>query len=465
MMLKAFIGLGILELPHATSKVGLAIAFPVMAITALLSYLGTARVAECMLLLRPSSPKAGFTEVSVIGSSSESVPSSTCSISSERSNISSETSLDSDTESVLEESGLGPLAHMAKASLGTWALVLAILCGITAQCGMCIAYIDAMTEILYNILVATWSFELVPSSIQLAVSAACALISAVRSVKNLAWLSLVALLTYCFIGFFLLYFGCKEFQQGRAPESDLFLPPKSEKNLLTAASSFYGTCIFAFEGIFVAQHLIADMNHTKHGMDVRPFQKALMISYIICFCAYLFFASFGFASYGRHTQQIIYHNFPQDSFLVIICELISVLVLLVSFALQMYPVFSLLDRHVIGMKPCCLGTSWGQLAIAIASRECLVLVLMAGSFAIPNAANMTGIVGSFSLATLGFVLPGLCHGACCLLKGLQVPFTDFLLVLAGLAAIVMELLSIAASPVKPQISESFSTTPMLQNLR
>lgn len=429
-VLKAMIGTGVLALAFETKSVGLAFATPALVVTALLNLLGTWRLAECIGIL--SHVEDDDSE----GKSSE--------------------NSESQVFEKEDDYGLGPVATISRQTLGIGAVWVSAACGLANQVGAAVSYYGVVVETIASKIAPRFNLEWNIESVRIAVCSVCCALALIKQMNSLAFLSMIALLSYCFVAACLGWYSIGRFRDGLAPEPNLWTPIHLEN-----VGSFYGASIFAFEGIFLAQHVYADMQLGAHG---RPFRKVLIISYSVCTVSFLFMAILGCEAYGSSISHIIFENFPEDSAAVMIIEVILVLVLFVSFALQMFPIFVFLDSRVYGVNLHKVvdvtdsqseSDSEGKLQNTnsggafkcrgrkkvggIALRFATVITVCAIGVGVPRIEDVMGYVGCFALSTIGFILPALFHIVACKQTGRKITLrgwiTDISLLVAGLLAI------------------------------
>mmetsp|Transcript_37509 Transcript_37509/g.119341 ORF Transcript_37509/g.119341 Transcript_37509/m.119341 type:complete len:493 (-) Transcript_37509:209-1687(-) len=441
-VLKAMIGTGILALPKVCGSVGLALAVPGLLFIALLNLLGTWRLAECIHIL-----------------SDDDSPSS------ESDNEVSDGASDSSVSRVEQEDdcGLGPVATIARETLGTWAIVVSALCGLGNQFGAGIAYFLVIVETLHSSLLPKFGVHVSVSLVRVVIGVICMQLGLIKQLNSLAWMSVVALVSYCYVAIALGRWSSAQFSSGAAPEDNLWTPIHWEN-----VGTYFGASIFAFEGVFLAQHVYADMQ-LKTSQKGRPFLKVLLVSYPICFIAYLYVGMLGYMAYGSEVCPIIYLNFPSTSIDTTIIQGVLIIVLFVSFALQMFPVFVFLDSQFCGTnmhKAAEVEDDGSDSEVEVVARGTMIkgrkrkkvgdflmryaTVAMTCTVAVlvPNIEEVMGYVGSFALSTIGFILPALFHIAAS--KKMRRPIslkgwiTDIVLIISGATAFILGLIKLAS---------------------
>lgn len=281
MVLKASIGTGLLELPYANSKVGLALGMPASCVIGALTALGVWRLVETKVIV-------------------------------ERQGV------------ALRDFGLGPAAAVAHATTGLPGALLAGLAIIAAQLGCCVCYVDVLLETIGRLL------DISRANVRCVLFPLVASLCLVRQLKDIAVLSFIALAVYVYVVFILVKWGVREIVSDEFDDDGRFDIHWSGSAIL------FGSTVFAFEGVNVIQFVYDAMQLD----DPAPFLQVLVVSNVICCGMFVFVGSFGFYVYGNDIKELVYLNFPEESPDVEGVQWILCCVTLLTFVLQMYPVFS-----------------------------------------------------------------------------------------------------------------------------
>ncbi|XP_034134091.1 proton-coupled amino acid transporter-like protein CG1139 isoform X4 [Drosophila guanche] len=178
------------------------------------------------------------------------------------------------------------------------------------------------------------------------------------------------------------------------------LPAPSERPGLVAVSEwplFFGTVIFALEGIGVVMSLENDMRNPTHFIgcpSVLNFGMGLVIA------LYTLVGFFGFLKYGPDTEASITLNLPLDDKLAQSVKLMIAIAIFFTFTLQFYVPVSILWKgleHKI--RPERQNISEYGLRVA--------LVVLCGGIAValPNLGPFISLIGAVCLSTLGMIVP------------------------------------------------------------
>jgi len=301
-------------------------------------------------------------------------------------------------------------------------------------------------------------------TLRLAVGGALCCFCLLRRLNGLAKLSGAALLIYAYLLGALLFFGCPRLVSGEVPgEAAAWLPVR-----WGGVGPFLGTAIFSMEAIVLCQYVYDDMRLSER----RRFLPVLVSSFGISGGLFAFVGAFGVLSYGDELRNIFYLNFPAGGPAVVIGELVLCTVLMLSFALHMYPIMTFLEATLLGVRPgdaSCAGgaeaaadaqpgcsgggdaesgephkagqpaSAWARcavLSLAVVLRCAAVAAVCTAAAMVPNLACVTGYTGGFAMSSVSFFMPALCHVK--LLGGRLSPaqwLGDASLVAAGCAAV------------------------------
>eukprot|EP00929_Paragymnodinium_shiwhaense_P040191 TRINITY_DN20996_c0_g1_i2.p1 TRINITY_DN20996_c0_g1~~TRINITY_DN20996_c0_g1_i2.p1 ORF type:complete len:372 (-),score=59.35 TRINITY_DN20996_c0_g1_i2:287-1402(-) len=315
--LKGMIGAGILGLPYVFSHVNLAIAVPGIVIIALINAAGVWQLVKTSVLLFGLEAYAPRGD-SESDSSSESAE---------------DFEQDLSPKAAPDDWGLGPSAQVGTQLLGSAGLVIAAVTTLGTQLGICLVYVDVVVDTAKDWRWVAENFSMLTQRIILLVI--FCILSLVRELRTLAKLSGAALLVYVYLLAALVWFGTLELTRNEStPMKDRWLPMRWQN-----FGMFAGVSIFTFEGIVIAQYVFKDMKLRRPSL----FKPVIQISYIVGCVLLLFVGAFGYMAYGRNVEKEFYLNFPSDSIAVTISEVVLVLVIVMSYMLQMYPVFTFLE--------------------------------------------------------------------------------------------------------------------------
>ncbi|CAB3404909.1 unnamed protein product [Caenorhabditis bovis] len=167
---------------------------------------------------------------------------------------------------------------------------------------------------------------------------------------------------------------------------------------------FFGTVMFAFEGVAVVLPIENQMNEPIHFITPNG---VLNTSCLLVLFMYMTVGFFGFLRYGNDIKDTLTLNLPQTPFYQVI-KLMFVLCILVSYPLQFYVpmerVEKWIKRKVVENK---------QEPMIYGVRMLGVLLTCAMAQLIPHLALFISLVGSVAGTSLTLVFPPLIELLCC----------------------------------------------------
>lgn len=432
--LKGMIGAGLLGLPLCFGSVGLAVSLPGSILIAIINALGAWRLVETKIHLQRN--HTGYTS----GSDTD-VDSA---LDSENTDKFSDI-LEDNMEDSMKDCGLGPIAAVGNRLIGVGGIVLAGIAVLGTQLGISLAYVVTIQATLLDM---PWTRDQDPLTLRIVACVIFCMLSLIRKLGSLAKLSMVALGIYCFVVLDLVVVGWSDVMSGaNIPLQQAFGEIHMDK-----VESWFGSSVFAFEGIVLAQYVFDDM---KLGSDMKPFGRVLMIAYVVAWVVFAFVGAYGFLAFGPTVKAPFYLAFPKGHVDTIMDKLSLVLVLFQTFALQMFPVFSFFDYLAVHQEHAGLDiqsdsgydekeANWrphhsrGKKILDITIRFSVTILLCVIGSILPKVSCVTDLVGAVFMSLMGFVLPGIFHFLA--FKGEHTKTSviiDTLLVVVGLTSLLL----------------------------
>ncbi|KAL1117154.1 hypothetical protein AAG570_004481, partial [Ranatra chinensis] len=176
------------------------------------------------------------------------------------------------------------------------------------------------------------------------------------------------------------------------------LPPVSSRPAFSTFEQlplFFGTAIFALEGVGVVMPLENNMKNPTHFIGCPSVLNTGMFFVVLLYSAVGFF---GYLKYGELTEASITLSLPQDPLAQSVKVMIAVAILL-TYSLQFYVPMEIIWKnlkHRFTSRPVLAEYS---------IRIILVIMTVGIAIAIPNLGPFISLVGAVCLSTLGLMFP------------------------------------------------------------
>ena len=353
LLLKAFVGTGVLFLPKAFYNGGLSFSIIVLSLFALLSW-------WCYLILV-------FTKVAT------------------------------------KVSGF---AEIGLKLYGPWFQRLILSSIVISQIGFAAAYIVFTLENLRAFTANVSLYDVTDINIVWFILLQVVIIVPLSLIRDITKLSLLAVFANVFIltglvtiVYFMLYqwLGVNHGHFGKNIE---YLFNESEFSL------FVGTAIFAFEGIGLIIPIQESMIHPNNFPRVLG-QVILTIAVIM-----IMVGSLGYLTFGDKIKTVVLLNLPQDSPMVIITQLLYSLAILLSTPLQLFPAIRLLESKMIfGSGKSSPSVKWLKNLFRTLFVVFIAYIAYIGG---QNLDKFVSFVGCFACIPLVYMYPPILHlKSCC----------------------------------------------------
>jgi len=214
----------------------------------------------------------------------------------------------------------------------------------------------------------------------------------VRNLKYLSPLSVLAnILEFVGLGIIFYYIFSSPLQHSSS------LP------LFSSAANFpifFGTAIFAFEGISVVLPIENQMTNKE---DMLGWNGVLNTSMVITACLYIGMGFFGYLKYGSSIASSITLNLPSDSLLAQSSLAMFSIAIFFSYALQFYVVMDIIGPNII--KPNVSDRFYNP--VEYMTRIGLNILTLALAATVPWLDLLVSLLGAVKMSTLSLMAPAL----------------------------------------------------------
>ncbi|EDK37766.2 hypothetical protein PGUG_01864 [Meyerozyma guilliermondii ATCC 6260] len=287
---------------------------------------------------------------------------------------------------------------------GPWLQNLILTSIVISQIGFVAAYIVFTAENLRAFLTNVFGYQNL--DIKWIIISQLVFLMPVSLVRDITKLSLSSVLANVFIFtglIVIVYFTLFSlvFENQLTPgEGIYYLVNKDEFSL------FIGVAIFAFEGIGLIIPIEESMIQPSHFPAVLA--KVLATVSVIMVCI----ASLGYMTFGAHTRTVILLNLPQSSIFIIATQLLYSIAILLSTPLQLFPAIRLIESKIFIRKgKYSSSIKWGKNMFRWAFILIVALIALFGG---KNLDKFVSFVGCFACIPLVYMYPPILHlKSCC----------------------------------------------------
>lgn len=321
---------------------------------------------------------------------------------------------------------------------GPWLQHLILTSIVLSQVGFVAAYIVFTGENLRAFVTNVSSYNAADLDIFWFILLQACILTPLTWIRDITKLSLLALLAnvFIFVGLVtILYFTISEFI-GNSFQPGVGIDYIFNK---TEFSLFIGVAIFAFEGIGLIIPIQESMIYPNNFPKVL-FQVIMTISLI-----FIFIGAIGYLTFGENIDTVILLNLPQDSPLVIGIQLLYALAILLSTPIQIFPAVRLIELKLFSPSKSGRNSSivkWQKNLLRV------IFVLATATIALYGGQNLdkfVSFVGCFACIPLVYMYPPMLHlKTCCDYKNATkdkkakflLAVMDYFLVALGAVALV-----------------------------
>lgn len=400
-LLKTMIGSGLLTLPWATGQFGLVLSLVGLVYLAYLSQAAIRMMVRCVAF-SPLQRKTLVDELRHTGSLRDSRRPTAGSHGSQASHDDDErlsgVPLSRKSSVVADGHGAGSWQIISVSAGGEPARIVTIVLLTLAQAGASVSYFDFVCDTMAIYLGTARVFNI------FSLWAVLCVLSLLKQLKSVAWLSAAGLLTYLFVLALVVDFGTQAIDQ----RGGLSAPPAPKLVVPAGLGAWFGPALFAFEGMGTALSIYEAMEDA----DPQPYFAVVSATYAISYGLYAGVGAFGYVAWGGGVEKVILDSFPHyntsvgavhtaDQDLTMAAHLALSLILALSFVLQMTPVYHVIEDLLHNPDHSRLPASWWPL-----TRAAIVGVIAVVGALVPDMETMISLTGSVAFSAIGFVLPG-----------------------------------------------------------
>ncbi|XP_025420636.1 proton-coupled amino acid transporter-like protein CG1139 isoform X2 [Sipha flava] len=263
---------------------------------------------------------------------------------------------------------------------------------VISQLGLCCVYVIFISKSLQQVM--SWYNTHVDVHLSILITMVPVLISSlIRNLKFIARLS--ALANVCmFVGIFVILYYCT-----------IDLPPITSRTPVahwTTLPLFFGTSIFAFEGISLVLPLQQEMKSPKQFTSTFG---VLNVGTVIVTTLLLITGFMGYLKFGEAVRGSLTLNLQEEFLLSKVVISSMMLNILCSYSLQFYVSIEVL-WPIIENK---FGPFRSPLLWEIGLRVILVLITFIGADVIPHLTMFISLIGAVACSFLALIFPPLCH--------------------------------------------------------
>lgn len=246
-------------------------------------------------------------------------------------------------------------------------------------------------------------------------------LSWVRRIKYFSFTSLIADV-FILIGLtYVLYYDVINLLDAGHPATDL------KWINYDAFPLFIGTAMFAFEGICLILPIGQSMSHPE------KFPKVLTVFTFFISAVFITVGFLGYLSFGNDVKTIIFHNLDNNSKVKQVIQLVYAMAIMLSFPLTAYPCIRITEHGLFGSLDGKTSkvVKWQKNVYRSFLMGCLAFVAYAGSKSLDK---FVSLVGCFACIPLSFIYPALFHSN--IAKNKWVKYKDYLIVIFGIIAML-----------------------------
>lgn len=290
---------------------------------------------------------------------------------------------------------------------GSWFQQLILFSILLSQIGFVATYIIFTAENLRAFIVNVTSYSTSDIDIVWLIALQTCILTPLSFIRDITKLSLLALLANVFIMIGLVtiicFTGGELILNGLEPGSGVYyFFNKSEFSL------FIGVAIFAFEGIGLIIPIQESMIYPNH------FPKVLAAVIITISTIFVFIGALGYFTFGEKIETVILLNLPQTSPFVIMIQILYALAILLSTPIQIFPAVRLIELRIFSIRHTGRSSATIKWLKNLIRLSFVLLTSFAALYGGQNLDKFVSFVGCFACIPLVYMYPPMLHfKSCC----------------------------------------------------
>ncbi|KAF9926837.1 neutral amino acid transporter [Linnemannia zychae] len=222
-------------------------------------------------------------------------------------------------------------------------------------------------------------------------------------IRRMSILSLPSMLANLFITFGIVciwYFSIDSLvHHGMGPEIKIF----NNNNF----ALFLGTAVFSYEGI----GLIIPI--TESMAEPEKFPRVLAITLVIVTAIFASIGALCYAAFGNDVQTIVLMNLPVTNGMSVAVQLLYTLAIILSIPLMLYPASMIIQRAIFSDRSGGRNFKVKMLKNALRTLLIIICAFIAFGVGGPSLDNFVSLIGSVACMPLCFIFPALFHYKAC----------------------------------------------------
>lgn len=322
-------------------------------------------------------------------------------------------------------------AEMGLKYYGRWLQQLILISIVLSQIGFVAAYIVFTAESLRAFVANVFHWNSADIDIFWPILLQATVLTPITLIRDITKLSLLALMANAFILLGLvtiLYYTIVELAANQ------FVPGPNVHYFFNQSefSLFIGVAIFTFEGIGLIIPIQESMIYPRH------FPKVLFKVIVTISLLFVFIGALGYITFGETINTVILLNLPQDSPLVVMIQLLYAMAILLSTPIQIFPAVRLIELRLFppslsGRNS--LAVKWQKNLIRIVFVALTATIALYGG---QNLDKLVSFIGCFACIPLVYMYPPMLYlKACCDYKSHPKSRSKFWLAMSSYTIIVL----------------------------